>query len=192
MQAVDITGLSERQVNELESNPMAHMSVGRDGIGMPVGNAMQPKLLLKGNPKNRSLLERFGASVFDRNGKLILSKLPKEELLKRLARAKGDARENLLAQLGEAAVIRFYNSGVINKSNKKLQTKKELNKACCRFTGITPKKSAEDRARAREQQKRKKEKERKDRKHGHSSSRTLSKTSAEKLVVGPATEMDSN
>lgn len=175
MQAVDITGLNSRQIAHLESDPSNSMAVDSTGMGRPFA---QPVIRVKGNNKNRALHAKYGDRIFDKGGKVVLSRIPKEDILKRLVRRKGDSRDNLLSQLGVSYVLNLYNSGAINKSDMKLSTKKELNRACCKFTGVTPKKSAEEKARAREALKKKKEKSRK---HG-------SKLKREEKKIGPAKE----
>jgi hypothetical protein len=165
MQPVDITGLSNAQISRLENDPSRHVQVGANGIGMPVNFGPQARVVgVKNLPKNAAILAKFGDKVFSNSGKLVLKRLPKEEILKRLQRRKGTSRVNLLTQLGEEYVTKFYLSDIINESDMKLETKTELNGACCKFTGISPKKTAEEKRKAREQRKLKQKKEKKERK----------------------------
>jgi len=156
MQAVDVTGLTANQIARVESNPEMHVREGPNGIGMPVNFGPQNVTQVRGNQKNRSLLAKFGDKVFNTEGKLVLKRLPRAEILKRLQRRKDSSRENLLAQLGEEYVIKLYNSNAINESDMKLETKRDLNKACCKFAGISPKKTAEEKRKSREAKKRSK------------------------------------
>lgn len=156
MQAVDVTGLTPSQIARVENNPEMHIREGSNGIGMPVNFGPKTQIQVKGNQKNRALLAKFGDKVFSNSGKLVLKRLPREEILKRLQRRKGNSRDNLLAQLGEEYVIKLYNSNSINESDMKLETKQELNKACCKFAGISPKKTAEEKRKSREAKKRSK------------------------------------
>ncbi len=169
MQPVDITGLSAAQVARLENNPEQHVREGANGIGMPVGfGPVNNTVKVKGNAKNRSLLSKFGDKVFSTSGKLVVKRLPRDEILKRLQRRKGESRENLLMQLGVEYVSKLYKSEAINESDMKASTKKELNHACCKFTGISPKKTAEEKRRSREQKKKQKKenKEKREKKRG--------------------------
>lgn len=156
MQPVDITGLTPSQIARVENNPEMHIREGPNGIGIPVNFGPQTEVKVRSNQKNRALLSKFGDKVFNNQGKLVLKRLPRDEILKRLQRRKGDSRENLMMQLGIEYVSKLYKSEAINESDMKASTKKELNHACCKFTGISPKKTAEEKRRSREAKKRQK------------------------------------
>lgn len=175
MQAVDITGLSPSAVSSLENDPSRYIQPGPNGIGMPIGLPMGPQpgeVNIKKNKKNIAVITKWGDRVFDKHGKIVLTRLPKEEILRRLVRNKQDSRAKLLGRLGVDFVTKMYNSGVIQKSSMTMKNQKEVMKACEKFTGLTPKKSAEERAALRKR----KEKARRHLKKQHEKSKEREKT----------------
>lgn len=162
MQPVDITGLSASEERALLNNPAANGSIGQDGIVYPAKSPVKVKdpnvIEIKSNKKNLALLAKYGERVFNKHGKLVRNRLPIEKNLSDLQRRKGDSRENLMSQLGIDYMKKLYLSNQIDKSEMKLATKKELNKAVARFCGLSLKKSEAEKAKARAIKKSKKEK----------------------------------
>jgi len=161
MQAVDVTGLTPQEEKNLLSNPTTSGSVGPDGVIYPT---VAPKIKdpnsidIKKNKKNLAILAKYGERVFNKSGKVVRSRFPIEKNLSDLQRRKGDSRENLMSQLGVEYMKKLYLSNEIDKSEMKLATKKELNKAVARFCGLSLKKSAAEKAKDRAIKKSKKEK----------------------------------
>jgi len=143
MQAIDITGMSQKEVDQLEKNP-SRMELDENGIAYPKSNkglkmmkpASQERMVVnvKDTEKNRKLIQRFGERIIDNHGKVDYKKFPSDELLKRMVRRKGDSRENLMEQLGKPFCKKLLEK--IPKSDLKLQTKKELKRAIRKFAGM--------------------------------------------------------
>lgn len=138
MLPIDVTGLTERQINELERNPSG-LNIGSDGIAHPDARpkharASKEVIHVKDCDKNVSLVKRFGDKIFNDQGKLNYKAFPAEELLKRMVRRKGDSRENLFEQLGKPYMSRLLTR--IPKSELKLKTKKVLKNNIRKFLGL--------------------------------------------------------
>ncbi len=140
--AIDVTGLSSRQIEQIERAPTM-MQVGADGIGHPVvsshGKGRQTVVRVKLNERNKRLVDRFGERIFTDGGKVNYKAFPADELLKRMVRRKGDSRENMFEQLGKKYMAKLLDK--IPKSELKLDTKKELKKDVRKFLGLSAEKT---------------------------------------------------
>lgn len=134
---VDITGLSAREVEAIEKNPeLCHQSA--DGVLHPPSNMggkkiVKIKLLKPPTKAVQALVDKYpGVKVLTNDGKVNYRKLPTDELLRRMVRRKGDARENMFEQLGKPFCLKLVDKG-LPKSELKLKTKAELKKQIWRW-----------------------------------------------------------
>jgi len=160
MQAVDITGLTEKQVEELDKNPVK-MTVDKNGIAHPDVKT----IAYKGNAYSDNLVKKYPNAIKvqpDGKVKLIPSKLPWEEQLRRMVRRKGDSRLNWMAQCSQKKCLRILDN--LPGTDYKLATKKELTRQLNKFCDVKkPKaKSQKKRDEARKLSKKKSHKEHKE------------------------------
>lgn len=160
MQAVDITGLSEKQVAELDKNPVK-MTIDNNGIAHPEVKEVK----YKPNAYSDNLVKKFpGAIKVNPDGKvkLVPSKLPWEEQLRRMVRRKGDSRLNWMSQCTEKKCLVILKH--LWNTEYKHATKKEIARQLNKFCNIKkPKpKSKKDKDRAKKVSKNKSRKEHKD------------------------------
>lgn len=158
MQAIDVTGLSQKEIDDLEKNP-SRMELDDNNIAHPLkrnGTKVKPLTIgdrtivvnVKDTDKNRKLKEKFGEKIFNSQGKIDYRKFPSDEILKRMVRRKGDSRENLMEQLGVPFCKKLLDK--IPKSDLKLQTKKELKRAIRKYAGMPAEKSAKQKRKEKE------------------------------------------
>lgn len=130
---VDITSLSPSEVAAIESNP-AQCMPDANGVFQPPSNIVKKKVIkIKLNKATKALVEKYpGVKVVTNDGKINYRKLPTDEVLRRMVRRKGDARENMFEQLGKAYCLKLVEKG-LPKSDLKLKTKAELKKQIWRW-----------------------------------------------------------
>lgn len=165
MQAVDVTGLSEREIEAIEKGER-RIEMGDNGIAQPAQQKKVKKMLVtndsivpikvKDTKKNRQMLAKYGDRVFDGNGKVNYKKLPTEVLLGKLVRRKGDSRRNLLEILDKPFCRKLLDK--IPKSELKYKSKNELKKNIRKFLGLKAEKTSKpDKSRKESSKKNKKE-----------------------------------
>ena len=137
MQPVDVTGLSEKEIDDLDTNPVS-MSVDKNGIAHPSKDVVK----YKKNAYSENLVKNWpNAVIVQKNGKVKLDarKLPWDEQLKRMVRRKGDSRMNWMAQCSVKKCLTILDR--LPGTDYKLATKKELTRQLNKFCGVQPKKS---------------------------------------------------
>jgi hypothetical protein len=130
---VDITRLSPSEVAAIESNPEQCVQ-GENGVFHAPSNMVRKKVIkIKLTKATKALVERYpGVKVLTNDGKVNYRKLPTDEVLRRMVRRKGDARENMFEQLGKPYCLKLVEKG-LPKSDLKLKTKGELKKQIWRW-----------------------------------------------------------
>ena len=151
MQAIDITDMTEKEIEALD-NPPSNMDVERPkGKAKPLtlGGSDGVKVVnVRDTEKNRKLIGRFGVKIIDNHGKIDYRKFPTDELLKRMVRRKGDSRENLMEQLGVSFCKKLLDK--IPRSDLKLQTKKELKRSIRKCAGMPAEKTSKQKRKEKE------------------------------------------
>ena len=149
MQAIDITDMTEKEIEALDS-PMESSEKPSKTKAKPLtrGNGNVTVVNVRDTPKNRQLIGKFGERIVGKNGKIDYRKFPTDELLKRMVRRKGDSRENLMEQLGAPFCKKLLDK--IPRSDLKLQTKKELKRSIRKFAGMPAEKSTKQKRKEKE------------------------------------------
>lgn len=175
MQAVDVTGMNEEQIEELEKGG-TNLRVGEDGVARPANHftikvpvvplnqvpqskvpVLGAKKLVKRTKANEALFSKYGERIFCADGRVNYKVLPTDDLAKRIMRRETESRIDLFDQLGKKFMSSFLSK--IPKTSLKLKSKAELKKNVRKFLDLAPEKSKTQKKREQKKKEKKSQKE---------------------------------
>lgn len=161
MEAVDITGLSEEQVEDVEAGKIP-MEKDKEGVLRPVpsvrkitiplpGGKKIKEVLVKSTKQNQKLLAKYGEKIFTMDGKVNYKAMPLDDLCKKITRRNVRSQMDLFDNLGEKFTKSMLKK--ISKTSLKLKSKEKLKNNIRKFLGWKPEKTSTQKTKEKKEKK---------------------------------------
>ena len=146
MDPVDVTGLSEEQVEAVEAGKIP-MEKDREGILRPVptvrkitiplpGGKKVKEVLVRSTKQNQKLLAKYGDKIFNMDGKVNYKAMPIDDLCKKITRRSLRSQLDLFDNLGEKFTKSLLKK--VPKTSLKLKSKEKLKNNIRKYLGWKP------------------------------------------------------
>lgn len=161
MEGVDITGLTEEQVEAVEAGKIP-MEKDREGMLRPIPSVRKITIPLPGGKKvkevqvkatkqNTKLLARFGEKIFTSEGKVNYKAMPIDDLCKKITRRSLRSQMDLFDNLGEKFTKSLLKK--VPKTSLKLKSKEKLKNNIRKFLGWKPEKTTSQKSKEKKEKK---------------------------------------